>query len=409
MPGSYVAQPSNPSRNGYTFAGWYAEPGLSTPYIFSSIPNDSITVYADWETNSMIFSVVSGTDLMVNGNALYNSPTEIWVPKYHQGARVTAIDTFGFYGLRSVTRIKLPDSINQIGNQAFAGDLALTSIDVFGQGTHFNSLNGILYSADLTTLVNYPIGKTETSFTIPEGVITLGESAFDSALNLTSVAFPSTLKTVSEKAFIYCQHLVSVIMNEGLETIGANAFYWNALVEVNLPSTLLSLAVSAFDSTLTITSYSVAEGNLNFSSFEGHLYNQDKTTLRRYAVGKLNTEFTVPNGVTEIGQGAFREASHLTTVILPEGLISIQQEAFRSCYDLTQIELPVSLYRIGSFAFQYCNTLPGIYIPEGVGIMGHWVFDGCTAIHIYVQAFNPGSGWDVDWNASKPVTWAYGG
>ncbi len=368
-----------------------------------------MTVYADWETNFMIFSAVDGTNLKVNGNALYNPATEIWVPKYHQGALVTAIDTYGFYGLRDITRIKLPDSINQIGSQAFAGDLALTAIDVYGQGGVFSSLNGVLYSTVMTTLVTYPIGKSDTSWTIPEGVLTIGSNAFNSALNLTSVTFPTTLRYIEAEAFMFCQHLVSVTMNEGLESIGPNAFYWNALVEVNLPSTVMTIAVDAFDATSTITLYTVAAGNTHFSSYEGHLYNQDRSVLRRYAVGKTDTSFTVPSGVTEIGQEAFREAKNLETITLPDGLITIQQSAFRSCYALTQINLPTTLYRIGSYAFQYCNTLPGIYIPENVTIMGHWVFDGCTAIHIYVQAFNPGSEWDSEWNASKPVTWAYGG
>ncbi len=357
----------------------------------------------------MIFSAVDGTNLMVNGNALYNPQAEIWVPKYHQGALVTAIDMYGFYGLRDITRIKLPDSINQIGSQAFAGDLALTAIDVLGQGTSFTSVNGILYNATMTDLVSYPIGKADTSLTIPEGVLTIRSNSFNSALNLTSITFPTTLRYIEAEAFMFCQHLTTVTMNEGLESISNNAFYWNALVEVNLPSTLITLASSAFDSTYTITSFTVAPGNTHFSSYEGHLYNQDRSVLLRYAVGKTDTTFTVPSGVTEIGQGAFRDAHNLETITLPEGLITIQQSAFRSCYALTQINLPTTLYRIGSYAFQYCNTLPGIYIPENVAIMGHWVFDGCTAIHIYVQAVNPGSEWDSEWNASKPVTWAYGG
>lgn len=408
LPGTYISTPGNPYKAGYTFAGWYAEAGLSTPYVFSKIPNQSITVYADWETNYLVYSSINTNELMVSGYNL-NDPVDIWVPKYHQGKLVTAIDVFGFYGLRTLTTLKLPDSINQIGAQAFSGALVLTAINVYGLNTNYQTIAGSLYSGDGKTLVCYPNGKTATAFSIPEGVETIGVEAFVNELDLLEVTFPSTLKTVSEKAFMWCRYLSSVIMNEGLETIGENAFYATALVEVNLPSTLMNLATNAFDSTLTITSFSVASGSLYFSAYGDHLYNAAQTTFLHYAAGKSDTSFSIPSGVVIIGPSAFREANHLTEIILPEGLVNIEEAAFQSCSALTQITLPTSLYGIGDYAFRYCNVLTGIYIPESVQLMGHWVFDGCTAIHIYVQADQPGSGWDLDWNASKPVTWSYGG
>ncbi len=407
LPGGYVAQPSTPSRNGFTFAGWYAEADLSTPYVFSSLPDQSQTVYADWESNYLVFTAVNTDEWMVNGNTL-NNPTQIWVPKYHQGKLVTTIDTFGFYGLRTLTQLKLPDSITQIGDQAFSGNLVLAAINVYGQGTHFKSVDGILYSGDGKTLVCYPMGKIATTYTIAEGVEIIGKGAFENEDNLTEVVFPSTLKSVGEKAFIYCLNLTSVVFNEGLETIGEFAFYYMALLSVNFPSTLTSFAINAFDSSNQINTYTVAAGNTHFSAFEGNLYNASGTTLIRYAVGKTQDIFEVPSGVTTIGAYAFRNAGTLKQIILPSGLTTIENGGFYSC-GITEIDIPPSVAWIGDFAFRYCNTLTSIYIPSNVAHMGYWVFHGCDVIQIYVQAANPGSSWDLDWNASKPVTWAYGG
>ncbi len=408
LSGSYISQPSSPYRNGFTFAGWYAEEGLSTPFVFSTLPDQSMTVYADWQNNGLVFTDIGNNQWSVCGNTL-NDPTEIWVPKYYQGKLVTAIDDLGFSGQRYAILLKLPDSISQIGFSAFSGLLACTSICVFGQSEHYQTIDGSLYTADGKTLIRYPNGLTHTEFLVPFGVETIGMESFDSEFDLTSVTLPTTVKVIEDEAFMWCMNLAAITMNEGLESIGANAFYASGLTSVVFPSTLTLLSASAFDSAYRMASYSVAAGNTVFSSYDGNLYSHDLSVLRRYAVGKTDTSFALPPGVTSIGPSAFREAKNLTTITLSSGLISIFSEAFRSCYGLTSVTLPDTLVYLGNYAFQYCNNLPGIFIPESVDYMGHWVFDGCTAIHIYVEASLPGTSWDVDWNASKPVTWAYGG
>ena len=95
--------------------------------------------------------------------------------------------------------------ITSIGNEAFYRCNNLTSIVVEEEGNaNYKSTNGILYSKDGTTLIQYPIGKKDTSFTIPDSVTTIGDYAFYNCESLTSVVIPDSVTTIGSFAFFDC-------------------------------------------------------------------------------------------------------------------------------------------------------------------------------------------------------------
>ena len=89
------------------------------------------------------------------------------------------------------------------------------------------------------------------------------------------------------------------------------------------------------------------------------------------------TSITIPEGVTSIGQEAFSFCIRLTDITIPEGVTSIGDEAFNACYSLTSISLPKSLKSIGNYGFR-STGLTSITIPENVRSIGGAAFDGCT-------------------------------
>ena len=73
--------------------------------------------------------------------------------------------------------------------------------------------------------------------------------------------------------------------------------------------------------------------------------------LKKYTAEPGVTAVTIPDGVTEIGSGTFRECENLQKVTLPDGLKKIGSEAFRDCENLTEMVLPESVVSIGEAAF----------------------------------------------------------
>ena len=85
-------------------------------------------------------------------------------------------------------------------------------------------------------------------------------------------------------------------------------------------------------------------------------------------------DVTVPEGVTSIGDGAFRCCSRLTSITLPDSVTSIGGEAFSGCSSLTSITLPDGVTSIGDKTFKGCKKLAD---PEGFVIVKGVLYDYC--------------------------------
>ncbi len=127
------------------------------------------------------------------------------------GNSVTSIGEDAFYHCDSLTSITIPDSVTSIGNYAFAWCDSLTSITVDEDNKYFSSNSyGVLFNKDKTTLIQYPAGNTRTSYTIPDSVTTIGNSAFYDCDSLTSVTIPDSVTSIGDYAFRYCDSLADV-------------------------------------------------------------------------------------------------------------------------------------------------------------------------------------------------------
>ena len=91
-------------------------------------------------------------------------------------------------------------------------------------------------------------------------------------------------------------------------------------------------------------------------------------------------DVTIPAGVTEIGYGAFRGCTSLTSVTIPAGVTEIGAWAFQGCANLTSVTIPAGVTEIGSSAFFGCTGLTSVTIPAGVTEIGRSAFSGCTGL-----------------------------
>ena len=148
------------------------------------------------------------------------------------GNNVTSIGSCAFYDCYNLTSIVIPGSVTSIGSSAFSNSgltsitipsnvvsigiyafdycKSLTRIAVASGNSAYCSVSGVLFSYDKKTLVRFPAGKTNSSYTIPNGVQTIDYGAFDSCGNLTSITIPNSVTNIKSWAFNACSSLTTV-------------------------------------------------------------------------------------------------------------------------------------------------------------------------------------------------------
>lgn len=241
---------------------------------------------------------------------------------------VTTIEDSAFDGCEVLPTIIIPKNVTSIGTEVFRLCKALTEIKVDADNTKYKAIDGNLYNKGGSILISYAPGKSDTVFTIPASVMTIGKcaffqcynlkeititekvttierDAFYSCTNLERVAIPGNVKTIEERAFAFCFNLGNIILNEGIKTIGEEAFInANELTELTIPASVTNMAGNAFLSCQKLTDYTVSAGNTAYTSDAGLLYNKDKTTLISCPTGRTG-EVTIPETVTSIEDNAF--------------------------------------------------------------------------------------------------------
>jgi hypothetical protein len=137
------------------------------------------------------------------------------------GTNVTVIGG-GAFEICGMTNITIPASVNSIGSVAFAACKNLTAINVDPNNPLYESVNGVLFTKDLTQLLAFPSGIAG-SYTIPNRTVRIDDSAFCNCSGLTSVIFPNSVTSISA-AFYYCQGLTSVTIPGSVTSIEQFAF-----------------------------------------------------------------------------------------------------------------------------------------------------------------------------------------
>ncbi len=423
--GDSIIVPEIPEKEYHTFVGWVDENGnevtIPETMPFYSLTFTAVYEFTGGscgENVSFSFDKETGIVTISGEGAITASP---WsdvkgnITSVVIGEGVTSIPDNAFENCSLLERVTLPVSLVSIGNSAFTGNEKLNDVyyaddDVLWDAIEIGTGNDSLAAADIhftyfpEDMFTYTIANGEATVTgynaniITDGVIVIpevlegcpvtaiGTKAFYEKTEIVSVTVPSCVKTIGVSAFGKCTSLASITMSEGLQTIDKTAFTGcSALTEITIPEGVTSIGSSAFinctslttvnlSSTVTsvtptmfsgcnaLSAINASENNSVYSSDEnGVLFNKDKTVLVFYPMGKTETDYTVPDGVTQIGNSAFRSAKNLTIVTVPEGVTSIGTTAFAVCSSLVTVNLPISLVNIANGAFNSCNALTHVY------------------------------------------------
>ncbi len=265
-----------------------------------------------------------------------------------------------------IKTVMIDEGVTNIGNSAFEGCSSLTSVTI---------------PSSVTGIGDYAFMGCENlkSVTIPDGVMSIGYFTFVDCINLTSVTIPNSVTDICEYAFYNCKSLPNVTIPEGVVNIWDSAFaYCGSLTNVMLPASVSTFGLDVFACCENLGSIAVAEGNANYSNdAAGVLFNKDKTTLICFPCG-FEGEYSIPSGVTRIGDSAFAYCSGLTNVVIPNSVKSIGNDAFSDCGGLSGVSVPSSVTSIGNYAFYNCSDIASITIPESVASIGSYTFSNCS-------------------------------
>ena len=183
------------------------------------------------------------------------SLTSITIPN-----SVISIRKSAFRRCKSLTSITIPNSLTSIGEYAFYGCDALTSINVDVNNPNYCSIDGVLFDKNQTTLIKYPRGKQGASYIIPNSVTSIGECAFYGCDALTSVTIPNSVTSIGNSAFRDCCALSSITIPNSVTSIGNSAFSGcDALTSITIPNSVTSIGHSAFKDCKKLTSITIPD------------------------------------------------------------------------------------------------------------------------------------------------------
>ncbi|WP_348725447.1 leucine-rich repeat domain-containing protein [Parabacteroides goldsteinii] len=291
--GAENAEPSTTglSQGLYTWdksSSKFAKPDLNEGWVLNS-ENGELTISSqtgmtNWKQNgrpnnySKVKSVtITGdvTGIVENAFSGCSNLTQVTIT----AAGITGIGASAFQNTKSLTTIEIPASVTTIGNAAFAGSGISTFTVAEGSSSFKADADKALLTSDGKTLVVFA-PKATGSYTIPDGVETIGPYSFESSA-LTSLVIPSSVKTIGEGAF-YLSALTSIEIGEAVETIEVMAFFRSALTSLVIPKSVETIGKGAFSQSSALTTV----------TFEGE---------------------TAPT----IGKGIFAFCDNLTSILVP--------------------------------------------------------------------------------------------
>lgn len=334
--------PEIPTKDGPVFDHWVSDDGFKWYYGYYEtgypLDEDLVTEYFEPNDNTFTLRAVYKSDdtVLYSGTVGDNIPWQITADGTLTVGRVgDAVDGEGSYSI--------PDWENP-----FTYDMSVENWldDAIARGEvnpwikHQSLIKALVIGDDIDYIGNYSF---QSLYLIEDDVI-----------------IPNSVKAIGEGAFQY-NNFASITIGEGVESLAAYSFNssWK-LTSIHIPASVCYIDAEAFKWCEQVEAFTVDENNQWHTAVDGVLFTKDMETLIRYPWAKTDTDYTVPNGVTELQATCFEASGNLTEITLPESLEVIGWWAL-SNLNVTELVIPANVNSVQDSAFRNCYDLTDIY------------------------------------------------
>ena len=357
---------------------------------------------------------------------------------------VTALAKSAFVKCGELTSISLPATLREVDPDALMGCTSLTSITISAKSEAFASLHGMLFTKDYSRLLLIPEGM-EGAANIPGSTTTVpaqalsrcylmgssltagdGSAAFETLNGMlftkdlktlvscppasgNAVVLPAETEVIGEYALAGCKDLTSIAALGNVHEIDPTAF----ADEAKASAVVALLAGEDYDTRKSVweqagfqhfaepaepgaTSRPEPDAEVA-SGLVCTLLNDYTLSVTWEGAEDPTADLEIPasaeiNGVSyrvsTIAANAFANHGSLTSVKLPASITSIGEAAFAGCANLTDIQLPGNLREIGERAFE-ATGLTDIWLPASVQVIGSRAFASCDSLTRIVALGTP--------------------
>jgi hypothetical protein len=305
---------------------------------------------------------------------------------------VTVIEDDAFEGCKSLMTVDIPDSVTVIGGGVFSGCKKLKSINVGKQNKRFTDVDGVLFDKIRKRILRFPAGKQDACYTIPAGIVTIGNTAFSGCENLVSIGIPDSVTAIGHSVFPGCRNLSNITVEKqnprfsdidgvlfdkiekrilrypvgkqdacytipaGVITIGDYAFSGcKNLVSIDIPGSVTVIGDDVFPGCRNLSNITVEKQNQRFSGIDGVLFDMIEKRILHYPAKKQDAGYTIPAGVITIGDSAFSGCENLVTIDISDSVTAIGDFAFSDCENLKSVHLSHKI-AVSEYAFDNTKT-----------------------------------------------------
>ena len=264
--------------------------------------------------------------------------------EFYIGKSVEHIGEEAFMGCQKLKKVFIPDTLKEIDRRTFEG---FTEFDFSENNPYYRSLNGVVYSKDMTMLYTYPMSKTDEKFTLPSSVTSICDYAFEFNSYINEVILPDGLQTIGSYAFLNASNLKSITVPDSVTSVGYGAFLrCESLESAYIGSGLTEIPDAMFSRCINLKTVTVSDG----------LRSVGRSAFANAAV----EEFTFPEGFESLGIGAFSYCNHLKTVTVNSDItidrINVTNVVFGSgCTSLDTLTIGKNVTTVDSAFFTVPN------------------------------------------------------
>ncbi len=301
---------------------------------------------------------------------------------------IEKIANYAFESCDNLNSITLSPNTKIVGSFVFQGCINFKKILVPQANPTFSEDNGVLTNKAKTELLLYPMGRVESSYTIPKKITAIREYAFSQSSKLKDVVTHNDIKSMENGAFDDCTSLESIQIPQSITKIEPSLFYGCiSLKSISFGPNVKLIYEDALDNCDSLTEILVDKNNTAYKSVEGILYNKAGDKLLVCPDGKVSKNLVIPSGTLIIETRSFFDCKKVSGVTFPHGLKEIGRAAFYGCSNLGDITLPNTVTKIGYIAFDYCPKIKKVIIPNSVTEIDDLVFTRNEDLTIYTNNY----------------------